>query len=165
MSKMANEDNGDIINSVVAVHPTDTSLILPSYGQLPHNQLAAPTATWDLSSRDGRELLASIVTGRSLSLWELCESASVLVKVEHIAVVFRESESSARDGEIVSGPVLYMCGDGKVYVTRSPYVYRTLQAVAAVLGEPPWVPPITLRVSRATGSAKRQFLMAEYIKT
>jgi hypothetical protein len=136
---------------------------LVSYEALPSTIDAPAICTWPLDTTKGRARLHQTINGKSMSLWDLCESGPFTFEVTDLAAHFASYESEDKPGEVIEGPRICMIGPKGVYQSGSEYVFRALQELAKLEGLPPWNPSVVLCATRVPTRNKRTRMALELI--
>jgi len=137
--------------------------LLAHWSLLPHQDGLPALATWDITTKEGKERLAVALTARSVTLWDLCEEKPVEIEVGELTACYGEFESEDKPGELVTGPILTLIGPAGAFHTCSEFAFRSLQQIANVIGQPPWHPSIRVMVSRLTSRKRRAYLHLQYV--
>jgi len=136
--------------------------LLAHWSLLPHKDNLPALATWDITTREGKERLAVALTAPSKTLWHMCEEKPVEIEVDELVACYGEFESEDKPGELVTGPILTLLGPAGAFHTGSEYAFRSLRQIANVIGPPPWHPSIRLTASRLTSRKRRAYLHLQY---
>lgn len=159
MSKQKPVEN---VPAVVFSAPVAQTM-LASYETLPLTADRQPVCTWPLTDVAGRAKLHQLIAGNTLVLWDLCEQKPIEIIVSDIAASFGSYEPEDRPGELVEGPVFYLCGPQGDYHTGGGSIFRSLQQLSLIEGAPPWHPPIILRAERCPTRSRKTRLALTFI--